>query len=104
MHSLAAWSKPPHPIFAPWFAYSSLPEAEFAAKARPLSASFATDTNLNPLIARAFATNAPASLQEVAEQYGKLLNEADQLWQELLADYAKQASNSIAHAQPTTQN
>ncbi len=86
MHSLESWSKAPHPIFAPWFAYSSLPEAEFAAKARPLPASFATDTNLNPLIARAFATNAPASLQEVAEQYGKLLNEADERWQELLAE------------------
>ena len=77
MASLETWSKSPHPIFSSWFALAAVPENEFATKAKGLSSNFAASTNLNSLVANAFATNAPASIKEAADLYGKLLNEAD---------------------------
>src|SRR5207249_1952732 len=85
---LEAWSKTHHPIFASWFAFSALPEKDFQAKAKELSASFATETSgtnsLNPAVAAAFA-DPPISLKQVVERYGKLFSDIDKQWRELLS-------------------
>jgi Protein of unknown function (DUF1553)/Protein of unknown function (DUF1549)/Planctomycete cytochrome C len=63
-------------VLAPWVAYARLAEGDFAAKAAGTAAKLATMT-LNPLIAKAFAGPAPASLKEVASRYGAALKAAD---------------------------
>jgi len=79
--SLDGWAKSAHPIFAPWFAFAALPEEGFAEKAKELAAQFAANGDaskpLNPLVAKIFAGEPPASLKEVSERYGKLLAGAD---------------------------
>jgi len=84
---LETWTKEHHPVFAPWFAFVALPENEFPARAKELAAQLAAnqDANkqINPLVAQAFAGDAPGSMKEVAERLGKLLQEADKSWQEL---------------------
>ena len=72
------------PIFAPWFAFAALPAAEFADRAKALSAKTADQSfaqPLNSLVARAFAGEPPKSLKEVAERYAKLFQDADKQWQ-----------------------
>ncbi|HEY2587886.1 MAG TPA: PSD1 and planctomycete cytochrome C domain-containing protein [Tepidisphaeraceae bacterium] len=60
-------------VFAAWRAYAAAPAAEFAAKAKEITETIQTESDKhNPLVAKVFAT-APASLNEVAERYGKLL-------------------------------
>ncbi|MBI3853901.1 MAG: PSD1 domain-containing protein [Verrucomicrobia bacterium] len=85
--SLENWRKQHHPIFAPWFAFADLSESEFPARAKELAARFAANEDaskhINPLVAKAFSSNAPTSMKEVAERYGKLLDEADKSWQEV---------------------
>src|SRR5260221_63334 len=97
MNSLETWSKSHHPIFAPWFAFSALPEEEFEAKAGELAAKFAGASNgtnaINPEVTRMF-TEAPGSLKEVAGRYGKLFGEVDKQWRELLA--AKGQTNNAS--------
>ena len=77
--NLEDWSKQPHPVFAPWFAFAALPETNFTASAKDLAASFAANAGEknNRLVARAFAGAAPASLKEVAGRYNKLFGDAD---------------------------
>jgi hypothetical protein len=74
-----------HPIFAPWHAFDSLPEAKFASEAPALAVRFAANeepaVRLNPLVARAFSGPPPASMSEVARRYGSLLSEAHRRWQ-----------------------
>jgi len=83
---LDEWSKEHHPIFAPWFAFAALPESEYAVRSAELAAKFSgngeADKPINPLVVEAFAGQAPASMKEVAERYGKLFAEADKQWQE----------------------
>jgi hypothetical protein len=64
-------------VFAAWRAYAAVPAGEFAAKAAQISETIQKDADKhNPLVAKAFAT-APASLNDVAERYGKLLASFD---------------------------
>ncbi len=68
------------PVFAPWFAFVALPEGEFEAQARELSAKVAANTlphPVNPLVAAAFA-EPPQTLREVARRYARLFDEATQ--------------------------
>ncbi|MBV9123639.1 MAG: DUF1553 domain-containing protein, partial [Planctomycetes bacterium] len=77
-----------HPVFGPWHAFAALPAKEFAARAKDLATQFAANADpgkrINPVVARAFAGQAPTSLKEVAERYARLFTEADQLWQKQL--------------------
>jgi hypothetical protein len=66
-----------HPVFAPWHAYRSLPEKDFAARADRLNLDLA---KLNPLVRDAFSSNAPASMREVAERYGRVFSTVDKAW------------------------
>lgn len=63
-------------VFAPWHAYRALPEKEFAARAGEVP----PNTNVNPLVLELFATNAPASMREVAQRYGELFARVDKEW------------------------
>ncbi|MEK7677513.1 MAG: DUF1549 domain-containing protein, partial [Verrucomicrobiota bacterium] len=88
IQSLENWSKQPHPIFTPWSAFSALPENEFSTKAQALAAKFAANQDasapLNPLVAKAFAGEPPASMKEVAQRYGKLFEATEKEWQEAI--------------------
>jgi hypothetical protein len=93
----AAWNdylKPraarPHRIWGPWFAFESLPEAEFVGKARELSERFAANNDkgrpLNAQVAKLFSTP-PASLAQVAARYSSLFNNVARDWESLLASH-----------------
>ncbi len=115
--SLETWGKSTNAIFAPWFAFAALPEKEFPAQAKDLAAKFAlnTGTNINPLVARAFAGEPPATMKQVAERYGKLFNEVDKHWHEALAvtnspaptalpDAAQEAVRQVLYAEDAPAN
>jgi hypothetical protein len=95
MAGLDGWRKSQQAIFAPWFAFAALAENDFPAQAKELAAKFSANQNaavpINPLVARAFAGEPPATMKDVAERYGKLFKEIDKRWQEALA-----ATNSPA--------
>jgi mono/diheme cytochrome c family protein len=78
---LAHAAKSNDPRFAPWFAFAALPGAEFGDKAKGLATKFAANSEpakpVHPLVAKMFTGSAPASLKEIADRYGKLLNECD---------------------------
>jgi hypothetical protein len=95
---LESWGKTNHPVFTPWFAFAALPEAEFQERAKAITARLAAETGpgTNVFISRAFATNAPSSMTEVAERYGRVLDAVDQHWQEFKAQALKSASNAAA--------
>ncbi len=68
-------------VFAPWFRFAAIPEKEFAEKGHEVAAEVtaAKDTEVHPLIAKAFSEKQPNSLSEVAaiytEVFGKLREE-----------------------------
>ena len=79
------WSKPGHPILAPWFAFAALPETNFAARAKELCATFASragaSNHINEVVAKSFAPdNPPASLKDVAARYNDLFANVDKEW------------------------
>ncbi|HWF19423.1 MAG TPA: DUF1553 domain-containing protein, partial [Verrucomicrobiae bacterium] len=88
MKGLDNWSKESNAIFTPWFAFAKLPEKDFAAKAKDLTAKWSTQStatvSINPLVAKAFTNEPPASMKEVAERYSKIFNEVDAHWHEAL--------------------
>ena len=65
-----------HPIFAPWYALAALAESEFSAAASNEIARVIIRTNLNPIVAAAFATP-PTSPAELARRYGQIFAEAE---------------------------
>lgn len=93
--ALDGWRKNTNAIFAPWFAFASVPEGEFSKQSSELAAKFATNQDaaapINPVIARAFTNGPPATMKDVAECYGKIFAEVDKQWQEALT-----ATNSPA--------
>jgi hypothetical protein len=74
------------PLFAPWFAYAELEEEDFAEKAREIPARFIVQSSggseANPLVLLALAGNPPASIAEVAQRYGEVFKQVNQLWQQ----------------------
>jgi hypothetical protein len=85
---LARTRKSSDPVFAPWHAFADLPEKDFPAQAKKLSARLAAKPDpkwpVNPLVAKEFAARAPQSLAEVARRYNTLLNAMEKEWQEKL--------------------
>jgi hypothetical protein len=96
-----AWAKQPDAIMAPFLAFHGLATNDFAAQAAPLAQSIAggklKDVSVNPRVAALFATNAPASVAEVAERYTALFKTVDAEWQALL-DAAKEAKQTAPTA------
>jgi hypothetical protein len=70
-------TKSGHAVFAPWHALTALPSAEFAAGSKKISEDLADnklgDTVVNAKVAQLFVGMPPASLQDAAERYAKLL-------------------------------
>jgi Protein of unknown function (DUF1553)/Protein of unknown function (DUF1549)/Planctomycete cytochrome C len=103
-NNLKNWERRHHPVFAPWFAFAQLPEKDFAARARELSAKFYTNKEkgrpINPLIARMFSSG-PTSLSQVAARYASVFSDVEQRWQEVMNSYeAKKKSATIAPPEP----
>ncbi|WP_435020780.1 PSD1 and planctomycete cytochrome C domain-containing protein [Tundrisphaera sp. TA3] len=94
---LARAAKEDDPIFRPWRRFSALPAAEFADRAKPETEALtrADAPPLNRKVAEAFATP-PASLQEVADRYGKLFAEVDR--PESLPDPDAEALRQVLYA------
>jgi len=70
-------------IFGPWFAFAALPEARFTNEAPALARRYGlneTSQPINPVIAKAFAGEIPASMTEVADRYKKTFAEIDEAW------------------------
>ncbi len=99
---LGEWSKQPHPLFAPWFAFAALPEKEFAAQAGELASKFAAprEAEVNPLVSEAFAGPPPASMKDVAERYGKLFADAEKRWQEIRTERKEKSEGDPPAALP----
>ncbi len=86
MVKLEDWRKQTNAIFTPWFAYVSAPGTNFAPAAARICSGLADGSfgQANPVIAKALASSPPKTLQEAAEQYGKLLADTEQAWVDLL--------------------
>ncbi|HEX3132470.1 MAG TPA: PSD1 and planctomycete cytochrome C domain-containing protein [Planctomycetota bacterium] len=68
-----------HPVLAPWKALATVPDAEFAAKAKDVLANL--DRNaVNALVADALGGKTPGNREELAKLYGALIaaNDGDQ--------------------------
>ncbi|QDT53731.1 Planctomycete cytochrome C [Caulifigura coniformis] len=74
------------PVFGAWTRFAALPAAEFAARAPDVVSMMQGPEGepLLPEIRNLFATP-PASMREVAERYGRFLNEFDKRWTSLPA-------------------
>jgi hypothetical protein len=87
---LAGTVKSFHPVLGPWHAFAAIPEAQFAEKAADLARTIAAGSDMarrvNPLVARAFEGESPATLGDVGDRYGKLFKEAEEAWQKLVAE------------------
>jgi len=75
------------PVFAAWHRFAALPVEQFAENAPSVCAELqkATPEEINPRVAATFATP-PASMKEVAERYGRLLDEVNNEWGKQVAD------------------
>jgi Protein of unknown function (DUF1553)/Protein of unknown function (DUF1549) len=81
------------PIWTVWHKLAAIPEKDFAAKASAIWTGLELN-KLHPLVARAFP-NAPASMRDTAETYGKLLATYDKA--EPLKDASEEALRQILH-------
>jgi hypothetical protein len=83
-----------HPVFALWHSFAGFPAKDFSVHAKEIienavkakESSIADNNRLNELVLRAFATNTPTSMQDVARRYGELLVGAHKAWREALKD------------------
>ncbi|HTN74160.1 MAG TPA: DUF1553 domain-containing protein, partial [Pirellulaceae bacterium] len=73
------------PIFVPWHAYAKLPPQDFAAQAITVTETLAQQPSgeIHPLVLQRFV-KPPATMREVADRYGELLQSIDQTWQAAL--------------------
>jgi hypothetical protein len=78
---LESWQKAGNALFAPFLAFHALGTNDFAARAAALAPDVAADrlpgVSLNPRVAAAFATNAPATMADVAARYTALFQAVD---------------------------
>ena len=71
------------PAFAPWHAFAALAGPEFSRQAPGVAKSLAAiddPKRHNPIIAKSFADNPPATMAEVAARYGSLLAALNTQW------------------------
>jgi hypothetical protein len=83
MNALEDWRNSQHPVFEPWFALADLPPDTYTEAARePLKTlTRQDDTRVNPLILKALTDNAPASIEQLAEQYAAAFREVTAQWE-----------------------
>jgi hypothetical protein len=92
INRMAEWNSSTNAIFAPWTAFTAIPGPEFTNKVAEVLTSLSNPervASLNPHIRQLFATNAPTSLKEIADRYGKLLADVEKQWRERLQEHAK---------------
>lgn len=90
---LEQWRGIRHPIFAPWFALSTLSTNNFGKEATEVLARLATETNtpaLNPAVMQALTQASPQQFRAVAQIYGDLLTRASRQWLDLVASAEKE--------------
>ena len=87
--SISTWSKETNAVFGPWAKFAAIPESEFAAKAKDTSAAIASDKSVHPMVAKLFEGEAPKSLKEVSERYGKLFSDIEKAWRDALGQSRK---------------
>lgn len=80
----------PDAVFIAWSEFAKLPEKEFDARSaevvkrlKTLPVAPETSGRINPLIQKAFVTQRPKSMRDVAAKYGFLLKAAEGRWQKL---------------------
>ena len=85
------------PVFAPWTAFSALPERNFEQEAPTVWASLEKNSPrpLNPLVAGLFSGRAPTTMHQVAQRYGKLFAALDQK----VREYLKAGGGGLASQQ-----
>jgi hypothetical protein len=85
------------PVFAPWFAFEKIPNAEFIAKSKELSAKFYANADrtkpINPAVAKLFVTP-PASLAQVAARYTALFANVTKAWESTMSSYESRKKTS----------
>jgi hypothetical protein len=80
------------PVFLAWHLYAALPAEEFAAKSKEVAAALTQPghhPSSNPLVTKAFVEKPPATLAEVAQRYGAVLQQVAKSWHEASAESAK---------------
>jgi uncharacterized protein DUF1549/uncharacterized protein DUF1553/cytochrome c len=106
MSFLAETRKAHHPVMAAWHAFAAVPDNEFAAKGSSLAAKLAANNDpqnrLNPLVAQAFAGQAPASLKEVAQRYGQVLASVNK--PDVLPDAGQEEVRQVLYGQNSPLN
>lgn len=84
-----------HPVLAPWFAYRAVPEAEFGEKSPTLAKEIAGKKlggkDINPVVAKRFEGDAPASMDDVTARIKAAIDEANKAWTDLLASHTQMA-------------
>ncbi|MCU0878530.1 MAG: PSD1 and planctomycete cytochrome C domain-containing protein [Pirellulaceae bacterium] len=82
-------------VFAAWRVYVQIPAEDFSAKSAEATAALLSrpEAEVHPRV-RALFESPPASHQEVAERYGKLLTEIDGQWQALVKTAAENKAPS----------
>ncbi|HZL36109.1 MAG TPA: PSD1 and planctomycete cytochrome C domain-containing protein [Tepidisphaeraceae bacterium] len=92
-------------VFAAWRAYAAIPAGDFAAKAPAVAGELAggvAKQPVNPLVLKAFESEPPKSLREVADHYGKLLASHDK--PELIADADEEALRQVLRGEGAPAN
>jgi hypothetical protein len=78
--------KTPDPVFGPWLAFASLPEAEFSKRAPGITQELAKSEGdaSNPVVVKAIADHPPSRMADAASLYAQLFNQAETHWREAL--------------------
>lgn len=90
-------------IWSVWHAYSAIPDEHFATEAARVygelfsEAGGASDSTrrIHPAIAATFRSNVPASIEEVANKYGALLQSIDDQWLQVLSETKESEGGGI---------
>jgi hypothetical protein len=79
---LEVTSRQHSPVWSAWFAMAAIPEAEFTARAAVLARQLGENSDetkrINPIVAQSLAGDAPATLKDVAERYGRIFREVEE--------------------------
>jgi hypothetical protein len=92
-------------VFAPWFAFEKLSDAEFSARSKELSAKFYANADqaklINSTVAKLFVTP-PANLNQVAARYSALFANVTKAWESTIASYeTRKKSSTTPPPEPT---
>lgn len=83
------------PVLGPAKQFAQLSESKFSQKAKDIAAKIASDKNVNPLVAKAFAGANPQSFADVATIYKNLLASVDAQGKSFVAANAKATSTNL---------